>query len=118
MTLRLCLPFPGVASVVVVYALGMSTAACEQPLTSEEVSFYERAEGFKVGAALENVKQELGEPSRVVEAGTECRTRGGRREWVYESFQAGGGRKPLRAGTFAFCTDQREVVVAIFWVVT
>ena len=115
---RLWVSLPGVASFVVVCALAVSTPACERPLTPEETSFYERADGIKVGVALENVKRELGEPSRGGEAGSECRTSGGNREWVYDSFQASEGRKPLRAGTFTFCTDQRDVVVAIFRVVT
>ena len=42
---------------------------------------------------------------------------GGRKEWVYDSFEAAGGKQPLRAGSFAFCADQNGIIVAIFHIV-
>jgi hypothetical protein len=86
-------------------------------LTPDETSFYERAEEIKVGVTLATVKQKLGEPSRVHDAEQHCIRKGGHREWVYESFDAAGGRKPLRAGSFAFCADQNGVIVAIYQIV-
>ena len=94
-----------------------STVACDRQLTPEETSFYARAREIKVGATLETVKRQLGEPPRVLDAQAQCASNGGRKELVYDSFEAAGGKRPLRAGTFAFCADENGVVVAIFDIV-
>jgi hypothetical protein len=94
-----------------------SAVACDRELTQDEASFYERARQIKVGATLETVKRQLGEPSRVLDADARCASNGGLKEWVYDSFDATGVRKPLRAGTFAFCADENGVVVAVFDIV-
>jgi hypothetical protein len=94
-----------------------SAVACDRELTPEETSFYERAREVKVGVTLETLKRQLGEPSRIVDAESHCASKGGRKEWVYDSFEAAGRRKRLSAGTFAFCADANGVVVAVFDVV-
>ena len=103
---------------VIAGAVVCLVAACVRELTPEEASFYQRVHLLKVGVTLETVKAQLGEPSRTPDADTECQSRGGRKEWVYESFETAGGKKPLRAGTFAFCADQNGIVVAIFEIAT
>jgi hypothetical protein len=83
-------------------------------LTPDEKSFYERADAIKAGVPLKLVEQQLGEPSRTVDGGPECVKRGGRKEWVYDSFKAAEGRKRLPAYSFSFCADQKDTVVEIF----
>lgn len=91
-----------------------SGAACARELTSEEKAFYDRAHGVKVGVSVEALKQTLGEPSSISAAGDLCAARGGRKEWLYDSFDASGKRTPLRAGFFSFCADQSGTIIAIF----
>jgi len=95
-----------------------SAVGCDRKLSPEETSFYKRAEEVKVGSTLETVRRELGEPSRTLDAEGRCMSNGGRKEWVYDSFEAAGSRKPLRASSLMFCADRNGVVVAIFHIVT
>jgi hypothetical protein len=91
-----------------------SAGACTRPLTPEETAFYERAAKIKVGDTLDVVRRQLGEPTRTFDAEGPCVSKGGRKEWVYESFESADLRKPLRAGSFSYCTNENGVVVAIF----
>lgn len=102
---------------VFVCAFFWSAVGCDRQLTAEETSFYERAEKIKVGVKIETVEQELGAPSRTLDAQAQCANKGGRKEWVYENFESARGRKPLRAGSFMFCANQDGVVVAIVGIV-
>jgi hypothetical protein len=45
-------------------------------------------------------------------------SKGGRKEWVYDSFESAGMRKPLPAGAYSFCADEKGVVVSILRIVT
>lgn len=86
--------------------------ACDK-MPPEEASFYQRAREIKVGATLDTVKRRLGSPSKVVDADSHCASIGGRKEWVYESFETPQGRRALSAGNFAFCSDENGVIVAV-----
>ena len=90
-----------------------TAVACDRGLSAEETAFYERADKIKVGVTLEVVKGELGEPSRTFDAEAKCASKGGRKEWVYDSFDSFGVRKPLRAGTYSYCADEKGIVVSI-----
>jgi hypothetical protein len=95
-----------------------SALACVRELTPEENAFYKRAASIEVGTTLERVRRELGSPSRILNPGEDCVSKGGRKEWLYDSFESEGARKPLRAGSYCYCADENSAVVAIFRIVS
>jgi hypothetical protein len=95
-----------------------SALACVRELTPGENAFYERVDGIEVGATLETVRRELGAPSRVLNPDEDCASKGGRQEWLYDSFESEGARRPLRSGAYSYCADENRVVVAIFLIVS
>jgi hypothetical protein len=87
-------------------------ASCSPALSPAEKEFYGRAARIAVGQSTEDVKRQLGEPTRIVDAGQPCQDRGGNKAWVYESFETPAGREPLQGGSVVICITGQGVVVA------
>ena len=87
-------------------------AGCSTELSPEEKKFYERSARIAVGQRVDDVKRQLGEPTRIVDGAEPCRDRGGDKEWVYESFDTPAGRVQLQGGSIAICLTSQGVVVA------
>ena len=89
-------------------------AGCSAELSHAEQDFYGRSARIRAGQTIEDVKRELGEPTRIVDGSEPCRDRGGAKDWVYESFETSAGREPLQGGSVSFCVTGQGVVVARF----
>lgn len=90
---------------------------CSTETTPEEDSFHRRAAQIGVKHRTEDVKRQLGEPTRVVEGLGTCDHRGGDKAWVYESFETPAGRVKLKGGSVIVCVTNQGAVVSTFDVV-
>lgn len=86
--------------------------SCSAELTPEEREFYRRSAGIEVGHQTDDVKRQLGEPTRIVDGSQRCRERGGEKEWVYESFETAAGRVQLRSSSVLICISNQSIVIA------
>jgi hypothetical protein len=91
-------------------------AGCSTELSPAEQEFYGRSAEIGAGQKIEDVKRQLGAPTRIVDAAGTCRDRGGNKEWVYESFETPAGRERLQGGSILICVEGQGIVVANFHV--
>jgi hypothetical protein len=89
-------------------------SGCSTELSPAEQEFYGRSARITAGQRIDDVKRQLGEPTRIVDAAQPCRDRGGSKEWVYESFETPAGRERLQGGSVIICVTGQGVVVANF----
>jgi hypothetical protein len=90
-------------------------AGCPKALSPAEKEFYGRVARVEAGHAIEDVKRQLGEPTRIVDAAPPCSELGGSKSWVYESFETPAGREALQGASVLIRVNQ-AVVVARFTV--
>src|SRR5687767_2467753 len=95
-----------IASLGLVLFLVLTATGCTPDVSEAEMDFYRHANRIDVGAKGQDVKAQLGEPSRVAAGGPECRSSGGQEEWVYDSFQTADARPPLHGASVVFCVDR------------
>lgn len=84
--------------------------SCTPKESAVERDFYDRAYRIRVGETIDNAKTQLGEPSRIVDGGDECRKSGGEKEWVWESVATSTGRVPLSAWSVVLCVNRQGLV--------
>ena len=84
--------------------------SCTPKESTAEREFYDRAHRIRVGETIDSAKTQLGEPSRIVDAGDACRNSGGVKEWVWDSVATSTGREPLSAWSVALCVNQQGII--------
>jgi hypothetical protein len=91
--------------------LTMPLGACQLPRFDYETAFRTRAAALHAGTSITRLRQQLGEPSRIVRAEGGCRASGGRSTWIYEYARLEEDRVWLSEGPIAYCIGADERVV-------
>jgi hypothetical protein len=99
------------AGMVLLFVISAMTVSCAPELSPAEEEFARRSAQIVPGQPSDEVKKQLGDPTRTVDASGLCRDRGGQKQWVYETFDTPAGRTKLRGGATVICVNDKTVVM-------